>query len=235
MKIYIPKELKVLSKKFPKQNHLYIVGGYIRDCILKINSKDIDLASSLTIDNLEKVLEGTSFILKNKNKKCGTAQIFSTYNLNIKFDYSTFRKEIYDNKGSHSPSKVEFITTVDEDSFRRDFTINCIYYDIKSKKIFDHFGGVKDIKNKLLREICFDTLNFDGERILRLIKLSAKLGFEIEEKTFMHALENKNNILSLNDTTLQKFKEEINSLKKEQIEKVKSLLIVFGHKNLLEK
>jgi len=235
MKIVIPRELKSLSKIFPKDSRLFIVGGYIRDLMLNKNSNDIDVTSSLTIDELEKILIGSNFVLKNKNKKCGTAQICYLTNLDIKFDYATFRVEKYKEDGSHSPSTVKFANTLEEDVYRRDFSINSIYYDINSKKIIDIFNGIYDLKNKILKEIQSTTLKYDGERILRLIKFSAKLGFDIEEKTLFHALKHKNNIMGLSDTTLQKFTCDINSMEIENRKRAKSLLALFKFEDLLSK
>ena len=96
----------------------YIVGGFLRNKLLGRKCDDEDLCSSLTLDALEKKLEGSDFSLKMKNKNFGTCKIVCG---NKSYDYATFRKETY--KKGHCPDEVEFVKTIEEDVKRRDFTI----------------------------------------------------------------------------------------------------------------
>ena len=98
MNIVIPKNLRDLTTLFPCE--LYIVGGYVRNSIMGIKTDDIDLCSSLTIDELEKVLAGTKFQLKVKNKSLGSAYICADEE---KYEYTTFRRDSYAEGGAHSP------------------------------------------------------------------------------------------------------------------------------------
>ena len=143
----ISSELKELSNIFSEHGKpLYIVGGYVRDSYLGIQSlirDDIDLCSSVKPNELRKMLEGTNFSISSLNEKFGVMEI----NGKRRYEYATFRKEIYEDE-SHSPTSVEFISSLEEDARRRDFRINAIYYDIQNGSFIDPLGGVEDLKDR---------------------------------------------------------------------------------------
>lgn len=223
----LEKNLKLLSELFKNKTPIYIVGGFIRDKLLSINSSDIDLCSNLNLSELENILKNSNFKLKIKNIKLGTAII---YNNEISFEYSVFRREIYSNnkQGKHNPEKIEFITELKEDALRRDFTINSLYYDICSNKLIDIFNARKDINNKLLRTVTTKTLNYDGERILRLIRFACELNFKIEEKTLISAQANAQNVFLLSKNKLEKFVNIFKTYSEEKKLKVTKLLNLFN-------
>lgn len=191
MQIEIPNNLKELCELFPEP--LYIVGGYIRNCLLGLKNQDIDICSSLTIEELEKLLNGTRYEVKVKSRVLGSA-IVSIDNDN--YEYTCFRRDTYPEGGTHMPEKVEFIRDVEEDAKRRDFTCNALYYDIKNDKLLDFYDGVGDIKKKILRTV--ETPDFvfshDGVRLLRLFRFECELNFKIEKHTYFSALKYKNNL-----------------------------------------
>ena len=187
---------------------LYIVGGFVRNMLLKLPSEDIDLTSSLTIEELQNVLNNTSYKVDIKNKKFGTAKISCK---NFTYEYTTFRKDYY-NSGNHFPQKVSFIKSLTEDYLRRDFTINSIYYNILNNQIIDPSNGLNDIKKRLVRIITLATLDYDGERILRMIKYSCLLNFKIEKDTFIKAKQNNKNVYALNKSMIELYKQFFNSL-----------------------
>lgn len=191
MLLQIPKSLKNLADILPE--NLYVVGGYNRNHFLGIKGEDIDLCSSIKVEELAKILEDTAFEVKIKNKFVGTAII--THGKD-KFEYSTFRKEFYKEGGSHTPERVEFITSLEEDAKRRDFSCNAIYYDIKNDKFIDIYGGIEDIKNKVLKTI--ETPDFvfahDGLRILRLFRFECELNFKVDKQTLASAIKFSSNV-----------------------------------------
>ena len=191
MQIEIPESLKKLAKKFPCE--LYIVGGYIRNSIMDIEKDDIDICSSLTVDSVEKLLEGSQFSVKIKSKALGSCVISLK---DEKFEYTTFRKDFYAPGGQHLPEKVQFIDDVREDAKRRDFTCNAIYYEIKNDKILDFYNGIDDIKRKVLRtvESPEEVLSHDGLRILRLFRFQCELNFKIDKQTLLTAYKYVNNL-----------------------------------------
>ncbi len=182
----------------------YLVGGYVRNALLGINCDDEDVCSALTLSSLEKKLEGSEFSLKNKNKMLGTCKIVCNEK---SFDYATFRKEKY-GKG-HCPEEVKFITDLQEDAKRRDFTINAIYYNINTEEIIDPFDGIEDLKRKKIRAINNEILNDDGLRILRMLRLAGEYNFAIDSQTLVCAQKNVDNV---KDLTKAKIIEELEKL-----------------------
>ena len=170
----------LLSLPFP----LYITGGYVRNNLLNLPPYDIDIAGAVSSLELSRFLPKTaSFSIVNS--KLDTSIIIIS---GVKFEYTPFRTEKYD-AGEHTPKSSEFIKDPYTDSFRRDFTCNCLYYDIKTDKTLDFHNGIDDINNKTLRAVNSpDTVfSFDGLRILRMVRFSCELGFEIETNTFLSA------------------------------------------------
>jgi len=151
----ISAELKELSNIFlENKKSLYIVGGYVRDSYLGIQSlirDDIDLCSNVTPKQLRKMLEDTNFTVNVKNEKFGVMEIVGKRT----YEFATFRKEIYEDE-SHHPTSVEFINSLEEDARRRDFRINAIYYDIQTGSFIDPLGGLEDLKDrKITKDVCF--------------------------------------------------------------------------------
>ena len=189
--IKIPAELKELAQIFKDNNAvLYIVGGYVRDSWLKISSQlrdDIDLCSNVKPDKLKKILANSKFTVKNLNESLGVVAIFGKR----RYEYATFRKEIYESE-SHTPDKVEFIGSVEEDARRRDFKINAIYFDILEETYVDPVGGIDDLRNREITTVKVPKIVFndDPERFLRLIRFATSLGLSIPEEEMFYAKQN---------------------------------------------
>lgn len=191
MNIEIPETLNKLASLLPCE--LYVVGGYIRNSIMDIEKEDIDICGKLKLCELEKILEGSEFCIKVKNKSLGSAIISCG---DEKFEYTTFRHDYYAEGGAHYPERVEFVQTAEEDAKRRDFTCNAIYYEIKNKHLLDFYNGIEDIKNKTLKcvESADEVLSHDGLRILRLFRFQCELNFKIDKTTLLAAIKYKNNL-----------------------------------------
>ncbi len=191
MLLNIPKSLTELSKLLPCQ--LYVVGGFIRNSILGIKGDDIDICGAIQVEELAKILEKSKFDVKIKNKFVGTALISTG---ETKFEFSSFRREFYKEGGAHTPERVEFIDSLEEDAKRRDFTCNSIYYDIENDKFIDIYGGIQDCQNKILKTI--ETPDFvfahDGLRILRLFRFECELNFKIDKATLAGAIKYSSNV-----------------------------------------
>ena len=184
MKIVVPEKLKILSSLFTLNGTpLYIVGGYVRNAILEIYNTDIDLASALKSGDVQKLLEGTQFLVREQSKKMGTVKIF-TLDKSFECEYTPFRSDEYAVGGAHKPISVSFNADIYADAKRRDFTCNALYYDIYKDKILDFYNGEKHTREKLLKVIHDDVFLSDGLRLLRLIRQSAELNFKIDTHTF---------------------------------------------------
>ena len=187
----ISAELKELSNIFlENKKSLYIVGGYVRDLYLGIQSlirDDIDLCSNVTPKQLRKMLEDTNFTVNVKNEKFGVMEIVGKRT----YEFATFRKEIYEDE-SHHPTSVEFINSLEEDARRRDFRINAIYYDIQTGSFIDPLGGLEDLKDRKITTVKVPKIVFndDPERILRLVRFACCLGLNIPEEEWFYAKQN---------------------------------------------
>lgn len=169
----------------------YAVGGCVRDILMGKSPHDWDIATSATPDEVQKTFSRHTVI--PTGIKHGTVTVIID---NVPFEITTFRID-----GSYSdsrhPENVTFSTSLVEDLKRRDFTINAIAYHPESG-IVDPFGGQTDIKSGIIRTVGTPAQRFseDALRIMRAIRFSAVLGFEIEAKTadalfkFNHLLEN---------------------------------------------
>lgn len=191
MLIKISENLIKLASLLPCE--LYAVGGAVRNSLLGIGQDDFDICGALKPDKLASVLEGSDFQVKIKSKTLGFCVITIG---DETFEYVTLRKEEYGMGGVHTPEKVEFVSSVQEDAKRRDFTCNAIYYDIKNDKLIDFYGGIEDIKKKTLKAIESpdQVLCHDGVRILRLFRLACELGFKIDKETLASAIKFSDNI-----------------------------------------
>ena len=184
----LPEDLLELATLLSKKGNLYVVGGFIRNSLLGIPCNDIDICSNILPEDIFDVLENTKFKVKEKSKKLGTLVI--THENGNSYEYATFRKEVYEkDSGAHTPISVEFTNDIREDAKRRDFSMNCIYYNILNHTVIDIYSGVYDIQKKLIR--CIETAEYvfknDGLRILRMIRFACELNFKIDRTTFVMA------------------------------------------------
>lgn len=205
MKIEVPQKVKMLNELL---SPIYIVGGYVRNSILGIGDTDIDLAGKLTPDEVLAKLKKSEFFAIVVNKRLGTLKIYSRDDDSFMVEYTTFRKDSYPlGSGVHLPEKAEFTTNIKADAMRRDFKINALYYDITASKLLDFTNGLIDIKEKTISTQQSPAKVFaeDGLRLLRLIRLSAELGFDIELETFKGA---KALIHMLKDISKERIRDE---------------------------
>ncbi len=186
----IPDFVKDTIKKMEEAGYeIYLVGGCVRDLLIapSVNSgqekepKDWDLATSALPEEVLKVFEDAKYentfgtvILPIKDKDGNTENVL---------EITTYRSEHGYNDHRH-PEEVKFVKEVDKDLERRDFTVNAMAMDLRGD-IIDLFGGQKDIKKRILRAVGepIDRFKEDGLRMMRAIRFSAQLGFEIEPKT----------------------------------------------------
>lgn len=175
------KPLEYLKKLNDAGYEAYIVGGYVRDTLLGINTNDVDIATNATPEEITKMF-GIS--LKDE---LGSVNIKSG-DMNI--DITTYRKE-YEYIG-HKPSSVEYIDDLMEDLKRRDFTINAIC--MNSEGItFDPLNGIDDLNARIIKCIGNANVRFteDPLRMLRALRLSIIYDLEIDDDALQFILNNK--------------------------------------------
>ena len=180
----IAPQLTALAEIFSENGaRLYAVGGMVRNCLLGYPVNDTDVCSALIIEDVEAMLTARGIEFRKKGAAFGTLDIVMG---GMSFEYAAFRTERYDGTGSHRPSEVSFAATLEEDAFRRDFTVNAIYLDPLTKEVIDPTGGVKDMERRILRATSPNPaliMRDDGVRILRLCRFAGQLGFEADENT----------------------------------------------------
>lgn len=154
---------------------VYVVGGAVRDLILGVKTKDIDIC--ICDDPMKIILELTDVKQYKYYKKFQTSTV--EFNNGIIIDIIRCRKEKYSNIGSLpviEPSNLY------NDLYRRDFTINAIAYDLIQNQIIDPFNGLFDLKNKTIKKIHKNSYLEDPTRIFRCIKYSVRYNLRIEDK-----------------------------------------------------
>ena len=209
--------------KLFKDNNIdaYLVGGTSRDYLLYGNFSDIDICSKGLPSVNEEILK--DYEMSNKDGKFYGVLKYKVFDREI--EVTTLRKEGEYIK-NRRPKSIEFIDSLYIDSLRRDFTINAIYIDAY-KNVYDYHNGVNDLNNKVIRMIGdpLKRINEDALRILRAIRFSSYLNFEIEENLKETILSNYNLVYSLNKNTLKK---EIDKfLEFKRIDEIKEILLKY--------
>lgn len=154
----------------------YCVGGAVRDLILGKTPYDFDVTTSATPDEVKSIFSKTI----DTGIKHGTVTVLVD---NEPIEVTTFRSD-GEYKDFRKPESVTLVKDVEKDLSRRDFTINALCYN-HEEGLVDLFCGISDLKNKVIRAIGDPEKRFneDALRILRAVRFSAQLGFEIEEET----------------------------------------------------
>lgn len=158
----------------------YVVGGCVRDYFLGNQTSDTDITTSAKPCEVEKILADKNIKVVETGLKHGTvtAVIDKT-----PLEITTFRAD-GEYRDSRHPQSVEFVTDIEQDLKRRDFTVNAMAYN-DERGLVDLFGGREDIENRIIRTVGEPDARFkeDALRIMRALRFSSVLGFEIEEKT----------------------------------------------------
>ena len=162
------------------QEHTYVAyfaGGCIRDALLNIPPKDIDIATSASPEQVQALFHRTIPV----GIQFGVVRVRVA---EMEFEVATFRSDGIYLDGRH-PSAIRF-STPEQDAARRDFTINGMFYDPFSERLIDYVNGREDLAGKLVRAIGQPSRRFaeDRLRMLRALRFAAVLGFEIEAGTW---------------------------------------------------
>lgn len=163
------KFLKIINEHGYKA---YIVGGFVRDYLLGIDSNDIDINTNATPKELTEIFP-SSYLPQNDY---GSVTVMYK---NIRFEITTFRKEItYFN--NRKPIEIEYIDDLYQDLLRRDFTINAICINADGE-VIDYLGGQDDLKCRIIKTIGNADKKFseDSLRILRAIRFATILNFDL--------------------------------------------------------
>lgn len=168
--------LLIISRLHSAGYEAYLVGGCVRDFIRGTEPLDYDIVTSARPEEICSLFSHTVPI----GVKFGVVLVIED---DHGYEVATFRTEGGYEDGRR-PTHVEF-ASVTEDVFRRDFTINALLFDTEKGNIIDYVGGRKDIENKVIRTIGNPEERFSEDylRMLRAVRFSANLNYEIELKT----------------------------------------------------
>ena len=158
----------------------FIVGGFVRDSLLGLKPKDCDVVTNATPEEVKNVIPKTRII----GRRFKIVHARSGRKIT---EISTFRsssQRTTKKSGAGILLRDNNYGTIEDDAFRRDFTINSLYLDVNSMEIIDFVGGFEDLRNKILRSIGDSSQRFreDPVRILRAIRFKSKLNLFLERK-----------------------------------------------------
>ncbi len=178
-----PDALKVLYRLSSLGYTAYLVGGGVRDLLLGREPKDFDVGTSAKPNEVKHAFRNC-FLIGRRFRLA-----------HVKFhdkviETATFRRnsqtvgEIIEH-ASEGPFEDNTFGTPETDAYRRDFTVNGLFYDIKDFSVIDWVGGMRDLEKGVIRAIGEPGIRFqeDPVRMMRAIKFSSRLGFRIEKKT----------------------------------------------------
>lgn len=198
--LYISKKAQFILDKFKDNNYeAFIVGGSVRDNLLNRKINDFDITTNALPEITESLFDKTI----PTGIKHGTITVILE---NEPFEVTTYRVEgnYIDNR---KPEDVIFVSEIEKDLSRRDFTINALAYN-PELGLKDFFNGLDDLKNKKIKAVGEPNLRFkeDALRMLRAIRFSAELDFKIEEKTFQGI---KNNSQLISNISKERIRDEL--------------------------
>lgn len=215
---------KSLANIFEKHGYqLFLVGGTVRDFLLKRELNDIDCATDATPKEIKDFLSGDFTFAK-----FGSIKVMFE---DVKFEITTFREENNYTDSRH-PAEIKFVRDIEIDFKRRDFSINAMYLD-KNEKVYDFTNGQKDLKNKILTMIgdSDKRIKEDPLRIIRAVRFALDYDLTLDFSLF-EAIKN-NNLLLLN-LNIEKIKMDLNKMKCNDKEKINTLFSDLGIKYLLD-
>jgi poly(A) polymerase len=174
-----PEALKVLYRLKSNGFVAYLVGGGVRDLLLGRQPKDFDIATSAHPQQVKKLFRNC-FIVGRRFRLC-----------HVRFgrkvvEVSTFRKAAAPEEGNDPLIRRDnTFGTPEEDAFRRDFTLNALFYDIATFSVIDWVGGLEDLNAGVVRTIGDPDVRLreDPVRMLRAVAIAARLGFRVDQET----------------------------------------------------
>lgn len=197
----LKKNLEILKKIEDNGYQAYIVGGYVRDFLMKYDSADVDICTNARPKDLIKIFNDAIL----PSEKYGAVTIKYS---GIRYEITTFRKELkYENR---RPIEIEYTNDLVEDIERRDFTINSMCMD-RDGNIIDLFDGKKDISKKIIKSLGDASIKFEEDplRILRAIRFATTLNFKLDKDIVLSI---KENAKYLKDISYDRKKIELNKI-----------------------
>ncbi|MEF3082946.1 polynucleotide adenylyltransferase PcnB [Luteimonas sp. SMYT11W] len=176
--------LRVLYRLHEAGHEAYLVGGAVRDVLVGLTPKDFDIATDATPEQVKGLFRNCRLI----GRRFRLAHVVFGREI---IEVATFRANVDDGSGDreiHDGGRLlrdNVYGTIEDDAVRRDFTANALYYAIADFSVRDYTGGFEDVQNRVMRLIGDPDTRYreDPVRMLRAVRLAAKLGFTIEPGT----------------------------------------------------
>jgi poly(A) polymerase len=181
-KLMSPNALKVLYRLKEAGAQAYLVGGGVRDILLGRHPKDFDVATNLPPEKIKALFRNCRLI----GRRFRLAHVHFGKEI---IEVSTFRANIKGETAHQSEHGMilhdNVYGTLEEDIWRRDFTVNALYYNIADFSVVDFCGGMEDVQQQIIRLIGEPEVRYreDPVRLLRAVRFAAKLHFEIAPET----------------------------------------------------
>lgn len=181
----------------------YAVGGCVRDSLMGKEPKDVDIATSALPEQTERLLNEASIKCIETGIKHGTVTAVIEH---TPYEITTFRSD-GEYKDNRHPDSVSFVGDIKDDLARRDFTVNAMAYN-DEEGIVDCFGGRDDLKKRIIRSVGNPDVRFneDALRIMRALRFSSVLDFDIEKTTAVSA---ENNCALLSNIAVERIYTEL--------------------------
>ncbi len=205
-KIKIPDVLKKMNELFASHGFCaYLVGGAVRDFLLKKNPSDWDVATNASPQDVMKIFHRVI----PTGIEHGTVTV---HLLSKEIEVTTFRQEEGYSDSRH-PDKITYTNDIKDDLSRRDLTINAIAANLADGIIYDPFGGQEDLKKKIIRTVGkpYDRFMEDGLRPVRALRFSAQIGFKIDGETF-DAISNPDIQEKIKSISIERFRDEFSKM-----------------------
>ena len=183
IRINLPDDVRRIIKTIEDNGYeAYAVGGCVRDSILGRNPDDWDITTSARPEQIKSFFKKTI----DTGIKHGTVTVMMNH---TGYEVTTYRIDGEYKDGRH-PESVEFSAKLVDDLKRRDFTINAMAYN-ESNGFVDEFNGIEDLNNHVIRCVGnpIERFSEDALRMMRAIRFSAQLGFDIDSKTYAAIVE----------------------------------------------
>ena len=183
--------LKILKKLNNSGHETYLVGGCIRDILLGHKPKDFDIATSATPEQIHKLFKRSRII----GRRFKLVHIMFSARKFI--EVATFRAGKVQTSNDGLVLRDNYYGTLEDDVFRRDFTVNGLYYDIKKSEVIDYVGGLDDLKALKISMIGDPSERFEEDpvRMIRAVRFRAKLNANIESQ-LIEAIQTNSQLLA---------------------------------------
>lgn len=203
MKIEIPERVQSIIDTLVENGYeAYAVGGCVRDSLIGRTPNDWDITTSAKPFEVKSLFKKTIDV----GIEHGTVTVMLD---NVGYEVTTYRidGDYIDNR---HPEEVQFTKDINEDLARRDFTINAMAYN-ETNGLIDPYDGAKDLDKKLIRCVGnpSERYNEDALRMLRAIRFSAQLGFDIEKETY-NAIKNNSHLIK--NISVERIRDEITKI-----------------------